>query len=261
MARPSPATSRRRCWPTTATCRPRVPTLIVALILSPAEAVAHLSTFTPTCSLASTRSVATQRRPLSRRHRPTSAASSTVCHAASGLRHVGATQSRCCLLDGSSLWSPLLTCRRPLPPSELRSKVHGRRWPSSTSTPAPARLSARCPVTRCSSRTSWAGRSASSCSCSPGSSVALRCRLCRGGSSCSPPSRHLSLADHPSSCCCFAPGVEALQLGCHPILCSSRLPPPFKHIAISLPVVARCLMKWRGGMSFLGTPSLVSLAS
>jgi hypothetical protein len=91
--------------------------------------------------------------------------------------------------------------------------------------------------------------------------MALRWRPCRGGSSFSPPSHRLSLADHPSSSYCFAPGVEAMHLGCHPILCSSRLPTPFKHRAMSLLVVARCLMKWRGGMSFLGTPSLVSLAS
>jgi hypothetical protein len=101
-----PATSRRRCQPTTTTCRPHAPKLTVTLILSLAKVVAHLSTFTPTRSFASPRAVATQHRPPSCRHRPTSAAPSIVCRTAFSLCHVGAARSRCCLLDGSSLRSP-----------------------------------------------------------------------------------------------------------------------------------------------------------
>jgi hypothetical protein len=92
-----------------------VPTLVAALILSPVEVVAHLSTFTPTRSFAIARSVATQRRPPSRRHRPTSAAPSTTCRATSGLRHVGA---------------PFCCCRTPLLPLHgwllLPPKLSGR---------------------------------------------------------------------------------------------------------------------------------------
>jgi hypothetical protein len=36
-----------------------------------------------------------------------------------------------------------------------------------------------------------------------------------------------------------------------PIRRNSQSPPPLKHRAMSLPVVAKCLMKWRRGMSFL----------
>jgi hypothetical protein len=177
----------------------------------------------------------------SHRHHPTSVVPLTVCRAASGVHHMGAARSCCCLPDSSSLRSPLLTCHRPPPPSELHNKVMAG---GALLQLASARWSAGCPETRCSSRTSWAGRSAISSSCSSRSSVASRWRPGRGGSSCLPPSCRLSLADHPSSSCCFAPGVEALQLGCHPILCSSRLPPPSMLRAMSLPVVTKCLVKW-----------------
>jgi hypothetical protein len=103
VTQPPPGTSCRRCRPTTATYRPCRPMLTVAFILSPAEVVAHLSTFTPAHSSASACLVATQRRPPSRQHHPTSVAQLTVCRAASGLRHVGAAQNRCYLPDGSSL--------------------------------------------------------------------------------------------------------------------------------------------------------------
>jgi hypothetical protein len=54
VARPPPATSHRRCRPTTATCRPRAPCLSSPYLL-PCRAVAHLSTHSHTlihlCSL------------------------------------------------------------------------------------------------------------------------------------------------------------------------------------------------------------------
>jgi hypothetical protein len=118
-----------------------------------------------------------------------------------------------------------MQCYSPSTPSTM--------WPSSTSTPAPVRSSAGCPVTWCSSRTPWEGRSTSLSNYSSHSLAASRWRLRRGGSSrssCSPPSRCLSLVDHPSNNCYFAPSVEALQ---------ARLPPHPLHQPLATAIQAR----------------------